>query len=151
MRPHRARQTFVLLYLKLNKNRHCTRFLCCFQARWHCEQHIILAPSDWQWKQRWVSSGGAAASLPFPIPPVLPLAFLVVLVGVELLVLLAAAGAEASVGGVVPPDAASDASDAARAPSAVFGGMLGNVQKISMFNGLNSAQKNSCRCGDGIR
>ena len=47
-------------------------------------------------------------------------------VGLIGLALLAAAGAEASVGGVVPSDAASDASDAsdaARAPSAVFGGM----------------------------
>ena len=54
--------------------------LCCFQcffwhgrsqyqARWHCEQHI-LAPSDWQWKQRWVSSGTAP---PFPFLPVVPL------------------------------------------------------------------------------
>ena len=115
--------------------------LCCFQcffwqglpqyqARWHCEQHIILVPSDWQWKQRWVSSGGAAAPLPLPLLPlllpVLPLAFLVVLVGVELLVLLGAPAAEASAGGVpsdAASDAASDASDAARAPSAVFGGM----------------------------
>ena len=93
-----------------------------YQARWHCEQHIILVLSVWQWKQRWVSSGGAAASLPFPFLPVVPLVpFLVVLVGVELLVLLAAAAAEASVGGLSPCDAASDA---ARAPSAVFGGMV---------------------------
>ena len=92
-----------------------------YQARWHCEQHIILTPSDWQWKQRWVSSGGAA---PLPFLPVLPLACLV---GFELLLLLAlaaVAAAEASVGGLLPCDAASDASDAARAPSAVFGGMV---------------------------
>ena len=38
-----------------------------YQARWHCEQHIILAPSDWQWKQRWVS-GAALAFLPLPLP-----------------------------------------------------------------------------------
>jgi len=89
-----------------------------YQARWHCEQHIILVLSDWQWKQRWVSSGGAA---PLPFLPVLPLACLV---GFELLLLLALAAveaAEASVAGLPSSDAASDA---ARAPSAVFrGGM----------------------------
>ena len=41
-----------------------------YQARWHCEQHIILVLSVWQWKQQWVS-GGAAAFLPF-LPFFLP-------------------------------------------------------------------------------
>ena len=45
-----------------------------YQARWHCEQHI-LAPSDWQWKQRWVSDA-AAFFLPFlPSLPFSPVAF----------------------------------------------------------------------------
>ena len=43
------------------------------------------------------------------------------LVGLELLLVLALAAAEASVGG--PPTSDARASDAARAPSAVFGGM----------------------------
>ena len=42
----------------------------------------------------------------------------------------AAVAAEASVRGVLPSDAASDASDAARAPSAVFGGMGHTRPKI---------------------
>ena len=93
-----------------------------YQARWHCEQRI-LAPSDWQWKQRWVSSDAAA---PFPLPflPVLQaFAFLVGSVVTELPVfVLAVAAAEAPVGeGAPPSDAASDAS---RAPSPAFrGGM----------------------------
>ena len=65
--------------------------------------------------------------LPLPVLPFVPLAFLVVLAGVELLVLLAAAAAEESAGGALlsdaASDAASDASDTARASSAVFGGM----------------------------
>ena len=39
-----------------------------YQAPWHCEQHIILVPSVWQWKQRWVSSGGVSLFLPLPLP-----------------------------------------------------------------------------------
>ena len=100
-----------------------------YQARWHCEQHI-LAPSDWQWKQRWVSTD-AAAPLPLPLPffpvlPVVPLVVLNVLVLVlELLLALVAVAAEVSVAGPSTSDAASSASDAARASSAVFGGMAG--------------------------
>eukprot|EP00618_Florenciella_parvula_P004115 CAMPEP_0119537344 /NCGR_PEP_ID=MMETSP1344-20130328/50032_1 /TAXON_ID=236787 /ORGANISM="Florenciella parvula, Strain CCMP2471" /LENGTH=100 /DNA_ID=CAMNT_0007579815 /DNA_START=72 /DNA_END=370 /DNA_ORIENTATION=- len=82
-----------------------------------------MAPSDWQWKQRWVSSGAASF---FPFLLVLPLPFLV---GLELLLALGMATTEASVGrpppsevdSDVPPDAASDA---ARAPLALFGGMV---------------------------
>eukprot|EP00618_Florenciella_parvula_P019584 CAMPEP_0119472672 /NCGR_PEP_ID=MMETSP1344-20130328/4631_2 /TAXON_ID=236787 /ORGANISM="Florenciella parvula, Strain CCMP2471" /LENGTH=217 /DNA_ID=CAMNT_0007505649 /DNA_START=257 /DNA_END=911 /DNA_ORIENTATION=- len=55
--------------------------LCCFQcffwqgrpqyqARWHCEQHILLVLSVSQWKQRWIS-GSAAAPFPF-LPCCLP-------------------------------------------------------------------------------
>ena len=121
--------------------------LCCFQcffwhgrsqyqARWHCDQHI-LAPSDWQWKQRWVSSCGAAPLAFLPVLPVLPVVPLAFLVGLKLLLAVAVAAAEASVGGPPPCTISDEASDAARAPSAVFGGI---AHAVSLF------ARNEVRC-----